>query len=74
MNPCFLLGNPEQTPLAGGARVGVAHRRRKEAWRQTVRTLEAVLSGTIIRGTLKAPNSQLVTLINTKLQRPDGCD
>jgi hypothetical protein len=33
-----------------------------------------VLSGTIIRGTLKAPNSQLVTPISTKLQRPDGCD
>jgi hypothetical protein len=32
------------------------------------------LSGTIIRGTLKAPNSQLVTPISTKLQRPDGCD
>jgi hypothetical protein len=33
-----------------------------------------VVSGTIIRGTLKAPNSQLVTPISTKLQRPDGCD
>jgi hypothetical protein len=33
-----------------------------------------VLSGTIIRGTLKAPNSQLVTPISIKLQRPDGCD
>jgi hypothetical protein len=32
MNPYFLLGNPEQTPLAGGAGVGVAHRRREEAW------------------------------------------
>jgi hypothetical protein len=32
MNPYFLLQNPEQTPLAGGARVGVAHRRREEAW------------------------------------------
>jgi hypothetical protein len=32
------------------------------------------LSGTIIRGTLKTPNSQVVTLISTKLQRPDGCD
>jgi hypothetical protein len=32
------------------------------------------LSGTIIRGTLKAPKSQLVTPISTKLQRPDGCD
>jgi hypothetical protein len=43
MNPCFLLGNPKQTPLAGGARVGVAHRRRKEAWRLPVRPLEALL-------------------------------
>jgi hypothetical protein len=32
------------------------------------------LSGTIIRGTLKAPNSQLVTPISIKLQRPDGRD
>jgi hypothetical protein len=31
MNPYFLLGNPEQTPPARGARVGVAHRRREEA-------------------------------------------
>jgi hypothetical protein len=39
-------------------------------------TFEArgLLSGTIIRGTLKAPNSQLVTPISIKLQRPDGCD
>jgi hypothetical protein len=34
----------------------------------------AVLSGTIIRGTLKSPNSQLVTPISIKLQRLDGCD
>jgi hypothetical protein len=33
-----------------------------------------VMSGTIIRGTLKAPNSQLVTPISIKLQRPEGCD
>jgi hypothetical protein len=33
-----------------------------------------VVSGTIIRGTLKTPNSQLVTPISIKLQRPDGCD
>jgi hypothetical protein len=45
MNPYFLLGNPEQTPLAGSARVGVAHRRREEAWRLPVRPLEAVLRG-----------------------------
>jgi hypothetical protein len=45
MNPCFLLGNTEQTPLAGGARVGVAHRQREEDWRLPVRPLKAVLCG-----------------------------
>jgi hypothetical protein len=45
MNPCFLLGNPEQTPLARGARVDVAHQRREEIWRLPVRPLEAVLCG-----------------------------
>jgi hypothetical protein len=33
-----------------------------------------IVSATIIRGTLKTPNSQLVTPISIKLQRPDGCD
>jgi hypothetical protein len=33
-----------------------------------------IVSGTIIRGTLKTPNSQLVTPISIKLQRPDGHD
>ena len=55
MNPCFLLGNPEQTPLAGGARVGVAHRRREEAWRLPVRPLEAVLRGRMRRCVRQAP-------------------
>jgi hypothetical protein len=32
------------------------------------------LSGIIIRDTLKTSNSQLVTPISTKLQRPDECD
>jgi hypothetical protein len=49
MNPCFLLGNPEQKPLAGGARVGVTHRRQEEAWRLPVRPLEAVLRGRMRR-------------------------
>jgi putative flippase GtrA len=35
---------------------------------------EKIVSGTIIRGTLKTPNSQLVTPISIKLLRPDGCD
>jgi hypothetical protein len=36
--------------------------------------LQIILSETIIRGILKTPNSQLVTPISMKLQRPDGCD
>ena len=55
MNPCFLLGNPEQTPLAGGARVGVAHRRREETWRLPVRPLEAVLRVRMRRCVRQAP-------------------
>jgi hypothetical protein len=67
MNPCFLLGNPEQTPLAGGVRVGVAaplaggvrvgvaHRRREEAWRLLVRPLEAVIRGRMRRCVRQAP-------------------
>jgi hypothetical protein len=55
MNPCFLLGNPEQTPLAGGAHIGVAHRQREEAWRLPVRPLEAVLRGRMRRCVRQAP-------------------
>jgi hypothetical protein len=33
-----------------------------------------LVSVTIIRGTLKTPNSQLLTPISIKLLRPDGCD
>jgi hypothetical protein len=40
----------------------------------TQRKKSTMLSGTIIRGTLKTPNSQLVTPISIKLQRPDGYD
>jgi hypothetical protein len=36
--------------------------------------LHPLVSGTIIRGTHKTPNSQLVTPISIKLLRPDGCD
>jgi hypothetical protein len=42
-------------------------------WNQII-TKILLLSGTIIRGTLKTPNSQLVTPISIKLQRPDGCN
>jgi hypothetical protein len=38
------------------------------------RLFQMDVSGTIIRGTLKTPNSQLVTPISIKLLRPDGCD
>jgi hypothetical protein len=55
MNPCFLLRNPEQTPLAGGARVGVTHRRQEEAWRLPVRPLEAVLRGRMCHCVWQAP-------------------
>jgi hypothetical protein len=49
-------------------------------WEITVIILQVImcylylLSGTIIRGTLNTPNSQLVTPISIKLQRPDGYD
>jgi hypothetical protein len=49
MNPCFLLENLEQTSLAGGTRVGVAHRRQEETWRLSVRPLETVLRGRMCR-------------------------
>jgi hypothetical protein len=49
MNPCFLLENPEQTSLAGGTRVGVAHRRQEETWRLPVRHLEIALRGRMCR-------------------------
>jgi hypothetical protein len=55
MSPCFLLGNLEQTPLAGGARVSIAHRRREEAWRLLVQPLEAVLRGHMRRCVRQAP-------------------
>jgi hypothetical protein len=55
MNPCFLLENPEQTPLVGGTRVGVAHRRREETWRLPVRPLETVLRGRMCCYVRQAP-------------------
>jgi hypothetical protein len=45
----FLLENPEQTPLVGGTRIGVAHRQREETWRLPVRYLETVLRGRMCR-------------------------
>jgi hypothetical protein len=49
MNSCFLLENPEQTPLAGVTHVGVAHRRQEETWRLSVRPLETDLRGRMCR-------------------------
>jgi hypothetical protein len=60
MNPYFLLGNSEQTPLAGSNRVGVAHRRREEAWRLPVRPLEAVLRGHMRRCVQQASTMPLL--------------
>jgi hypothetical protein len=55
MNPCFLLENPKQTPLAGGTRVGVTHRRQEETWRLPVRPLKTVLRGRMCRYVRQAP-------------------
>jgi hypothetical protein len=55
MNSCFLLKNPEQTLLAGGTRVEVAHRRQEETWRLPVRPLEIVLRGRMCRYVRQAP-------------------
>jgi hypothetical protein len=46
----------------------------KRSYFKCGKTGHFIVSGTIIRGTLKTPKSQLVTPISTKLQRPDGCD
>ena len=81
MNPCFLLRNPEQTPLAGGARVGVAHRRRKEAWRLPVRPLEAVLRDRMRRCVRQAPAQpplghgpeRLHRVVHLQIGGPHGC-
>jgi hypothetical protein len=55
MNLCFLLENPEQTLLAGGTRVRVAHRRQEETWRLPVRPLETVLRGRMCRYVRQVP-------------------
>jgi serine/threonine protein phosphatase PrpC len=65
MNSCFLLRNLEQTPLAGGARVGKAHRRREEAWRLSVQQLEAVLRGRMRRYVRQAPASRLLDAVQS---------
>jgi hypothetical protein len=69
MNPCFLLENPKQTPPAGSARVGVAHRQRKEAWRLPVRPLEAVLCGHMCRCVRQAPTQPLLGRDPERLHR-----
>jgi hypothetical protein len=55
INTCFLLENLEQTTLAGGTHVGVAHRRREETWRLPVRPLKTVLRGRMCRYVRQAP-------------------
>jgi hypothetical protein len=69
MNTCFLVGNHEQTPLVGGARVGVAHRRREEAWRLPVRPLEAVLRDRMCRCARQAPVHPLLGHVPEQLHR-----
>jgi hypothetical protein len=60
------VGSTNYSPAPEGVRAGSPS--------CTSMDVHAGLSGTIIRGTLKSPNSQLVTPISIKLQRPDGCD
>jgi hypothetical protein len=66
--------------LVRGAGMGKRERssRTRHEYGQRAGRFDGVLatwvSGTIIRGTLKTPNSQLVTPISIKLQRPDGYD
>jgi hypothetical protein len=81
INPCFLLRNHEQTPLARGARVGIAHGRREEAWRLPVRPLEAVLRGCMCHCVWQAPAQLALGLGPDRLHRaihrqargPHGC-
>jgi hypothetical protein len=60
--------------LEGGNPLCVKIFLRKVFYQNDFRAFQLYLSGTIIRGTLKAPNSQLVTPISIKLLRPDVCD
>jgi hypothetical protein len=81
MNLCFLHGNPEQTPLAGGAHVGIAHRWREEVWRLLVRPLEAVLRGRMRRCVRQAPSQPplgrglewLHCVVHLQTGGPHGC-
>jgi hypothetical protein len=81
-NECYLLYSCwklENLDAMNGGVVGVfiaPTTKHDRWWRLSVVwcTGQSGVSGTIIRGTLKTPNSQLVTPIRIKLQRPDGCD
>jgi hypothetical protein len=68
--------NPKEVHLMAVKRIMryVVYTPKFELWYPKGSTFDLIVSGTIIRGTLKTPNSQLVTPISTKLQRPDGCD
>jgi hypothetical protein len=81
MNPCFLLENSKQTPLSGGTRVGVAHRRQEETWRLPVRHLETVLRGRMCRYVRQAPAQpplgrgaeRLLRAVHLQAGGPHGC-
>jgi hypothetical protein len=71
------MGVPDLLPMAPVRWLGIASLHCLSVTTVSTRyasTSSMYLSGTIIRGTLKAPNSQLVTPISIKLHRPDGCD
>jgi hypothetical protein len=65
VNSCFLLENPKQTPLAGGTRVRVAHRRQEETWRLPVRPLETVLRGRMCRYVRQAPRCRRLDMVQS---------
>jgi hypothetical protein len=71
----ILSGHGDICAFSGARGIAaILERRGCEHVKSLAQTEAALLSGTIIRGTLKTPNSQLVTPISIKLQRPDGCD
>jgi hypothetical protein len=63
---------PREVPTRDGRWTVDREQRRSQNIRG--RLIYHYLSGTIIRGTLKTHNFQLVTPISIKLQRPDGYD
>jgi hypothetical protein len=69
-----MLGAHAKKEMVTGDKPATSHGKTPSGESDNKKREESPLSGTIIRGTLKTSNSQLVTPISIKLQRPDGCD